>query len=112
MDMSSPLSGPIFGPQNAAAPDGVVVLLHGLGADGNDLIGLAPALAEAAPGAVFISPHAPDPCDMAPMGKQWFSLQDYSDEACFKGASNAAPVLNAFIDGVLAEHGLDRKSVV
>ena len=47
-----------------------------LGADGNDLIGLAPYWAPLLPDAEFVSPNAPFPCDMAPYGYQWFSVQD------------------------------------
>ena len=106
------LTGPRFGPQNGDTPDAIVLLLHGLGADGNDLIGLAPLFAEVAPGAIFISPDAHEPCDMAPMGRQWFSLRDFTDQACFEGAAAATPVLDAFIDGVLAEFGLDESRLV
>ena len=55
-----------------------MLLLHGLGSDGNDLIGLAPYWAPLLPDAAFASPNAPFPCDMAPYGYQWFSLLDRS----------------------------------
>jgi predicted esterase len=64
------------GPSAGGAPRQIVVLLHGVGADGQDLIGLAPMLAERLPHALFVAPDAPQPCDMAPYGRQWFSLQD------------------------------------
>jgi phospholipase/carboxylesterase len=82
-------------------------LLHGLGADGNDLIGLAPHWAPLLPTAEFLSPNAPFPCDMAPYGYQWFSAQDRSPSAVLAGVRAAAPFLQAFIDGALAERGLD-----
>ena len=59
------LEGPEHGPEAGGAPRKLVLLLHGLGADGNDLIGLAPHWAKALPTAVFVSPNAPFPCDMA-----------------------------------------------
>jgi phospholipase/carboxylesterase len=46
----------------------LVVLLHGVGANGDDLIHLAPAIAAALSFAAFVAPHAPEPYDMAPLG--------------------------------------------
>jgi phospholipase/carboxylesterase len=68
------LDGPRFGPAAGGAAQQLVILLHGLGADGQDLIGLAPHWAQALPNAAFASPNAPFPCDMAPYGYQWFSV--------------------------------------
>ncbi len=105
------LDGPRFGPAAGGAAEQLVILLHGLGADGNDLISLAPILARTLPKAAFVSPHAPFPCDMAPMGYQWFSLQDHSMDSMLSGARLAAPILNAFIDKELADHGLSEESL-
>ena len=100
------LEGPRFGPAAGGAPQSLVVLLHGLGADGNDLISLAPYWARALPHTAFVSPHAPFPCDMAPYGQQWFSLQDRSPAMILAGVKAAAPILDAFIDAELRQHGL------
>lgn len=100
------LSGPVVEPASGNAPRQLVVLLHGLGSDGNDLISLAPMLAEALPDAQFISPNAPEPCDMAPFGYQWFSLQNRAYDAMSRGAAKAAPVLGAFLDQQLRSLGL------
>ncbi len=83
------------------------MLLHGLGANGADLLGLAPYWAALLPHTEFIAPDAPEPCDMAPFGFQWFSLQDRSPLSMMRGVTTAAPVLDAFLDEVLAERGLD-----
>lgn len=91
------LTGPEVAP-SAGTADRLVVLLHGLGADGRDLIGLAPALADVCPTARFVAPDAPERCDMAPMGYQWFSLQAPTSESLRAGVRRAAPILNAFID--------------
>ena len=72
------LSGPEFGPASGGNPKQLVILCHGLGADGNDLIGLAPHYAKVLPNAIFVSPNAPFQCDMSPFGYQWFSLQELS----------------------------------
>jgi phospholipase/carboxylesterase len=100
------LSGPSRPPASGGMPTRLIILLHGLGADGNDLIGLAPYWARLLPGAEFLSPNAPFPCDMAPYGYQWFSSQDRSPEAVLAGVRAAAPVLDAFINEALKERGL------
>ena len=64
--MMMDLDGPEEPPASGAAAKQLVILLHGLGADGNDLIALAPHLAQNLPDAHFIAPEAPFPCDMAP----------------------------------------------
>ena len=93
------------------APRQLVVLLHGLGADGNDLIGLAPYWAPLLPDAEFLSPDAPFPCDMAPYGRQWFSFRDRTPVAIVGGVRAAAPILDAFLDETLAAHNLDERSL-
>ena len=105
--MMPALSGPSRPPAAGGAPSRLVILLHGLGADGNDLIGLAPYWAPLLPTAEFLSPNAPFPCDMAPYGYQWFSVQDRNPAAVLAGVQAAAPFLQAFIDDALAERGLD-----
>jgi phospholipase/carboxylesterase len=101
------LSGPSRPPASGGRPTRLVILLHGLGADGNDLIGLAPYCARLLPTTEFLSPNAPFPCDMAPYGYQWFSSQDRSPAAVLAGVRAAAPFLDAFIDTAVAERGLD-----
>jgi phospholipase/carboxylesterase len=105
--MNPALSGPSRPPASGGRPSRLVILLHGLGANGNDLIGLAPYWARLLPTAEFLSPNAPFPCDMAPYGYQWFSSQDRSPAAVLVGVRAAAPFLDAFIDTALAERGLD-----
>ncbi|HEY1259355.1 MAG TPA: alpha/beta fold hydrolase [Stellaceae bacterium] len=104
--MLSRLSGPSRPPAAGGKPRRLVILLHGLGADGNDLIGLAPYWARQLPDAEFVSPNAPFPCDMAPYGYQWFSAQDRSPAAVLAGVRAAAPMLDGFIDEALAERDL------
>ena len=99
------LTGPVHLPANGK-PTQLVVLLHGLGADGNDLIGLAPYWASLLPQAEFISPHAPFPLDMGPMGRQWFSLQSREPAPILAGMRQAAPILDAYLDAALAARGL------
>lgn len=104
------LDGPRFGPRAGGAPRQLVVLLHGVGADGQDLIGLAPDWAEALPHAAFVAPDALAPCDMGPpgmaFGRQWFSLQDRDPAAMAAGVRAARPALDAFLEAELARHRL------
>lgn len=91
-----------FGPSNGLAPDSAVILLHGLGSNGRDLVSLAPLWAESLPGTVFLSPDAPQPCDMVPPGYpdsfQWFSLQSRDPSLMLEGVQKAAPALWNFMD--------------
>jgi phospholipase/carboxylesterase len=100
------LSGPSRPPLAGGRPSRLVILLHGLGADGNDLIGLQQYWGRLLPEAEFVAPNAPFPCDMAPYGYQWFSVQDRSPPAILAGVRAAAPSLDAFIDEELAKRGL------
>ena len=105
------LSGPSRPPVAGGTPRRLVILLHGLGADGNDLIGLQQYWGRLVPEAEFVAPDAPFPCDMAPYGYQWFSVQDRSLPAVLGGVRAAAPLLDAFIDEELAKRGLDESRV-
>ncbi len=108
------LSGPSVAPASGGAARSLVILLHGVGADGNDLFGLAPEFARALPNTAFVSPNAPYPCDMAPMGYQWFSSQTQDAALRLAAIRQTAEILNAFIDAQLAAHGLgdDRLALV
>lgn len=100
------LSGPGFPPLAGGKARQLVILLHGWGADGNDLIGLAPHWARTLPNAEFLSPHAPFPQDMG-FGRQWFSLVDRSPELLFAGLRAVASIVDAYIDEELGKRGLD-----
>ncbi|UFM64911.1 alpha/beta fold hydrolase [Paracoccus sp. MA] len=102
------------GPQK---PDSVVVFLHGYGADGADLLGLADPLAPHLPGTAFYSPDAPEPCLNNPMGYQWFPIpwmDGSSEEQARSSAEQSFKDINAFLDKVLADEGLtpDRLALV
>ena len=101
------LSGTSRPPLAGGKPRRLVILLHGLGADGNDLIGLQQYWGRLVPEAELVSPNAPFPCDMAPYGYQWFSVQDRTPPAVLAGVRAAAPSLDAFIDEELQKRGLD-----
>lgn len=101
-------------PAAGGPPRELVVLLHGYGADGRDLLGLAPYWARVLPHAEFVAPDAPFPCEMSPYGFQWFSFEDRTPEMLLAGAQAAAAILDGFLDDVLSERGLgdDRLGLV
>lgn len=107
MSASATLTAYTARPPDGRKPDSVVVLLHGVGANGHDLLGLSELWHDSVPGAEFVSPDAPFAYDMAPIGHQWFSLQERSLPAMVAGAEQAEPLLDRFLDEVLAERGLD-----
>jgi phospholipase/carboxylesterase len=103
--MAAPLDGPRLAPQSGAARE-LVVFLHGYGADGNDLIDIGRAWQQYLPRAAFVSPHAPEPCGEAPVGRQWFPLTFRDPNERWRGVNKAAPLLVQFLDAELARHQL------
>jgi phospholipase/carboxylesterase len=95
------LDGPRWGPASKAAPKQLVVLCHGLGADGHDLIDLAPSWSHALPDALFVSVDAPFPHDSG-FGRQWWSVGDRSPPVVEGGVRRAATFLDAFLDAEVA----------
>jgi len=95
------LDGPRWGPASKQAPKQLVVLCHGLGADGHDLIDLAPTWSHALPDALFVSVDAPFPHESG-FGRQWWSVGDRTPSVVEAGVRRAATYLNAFIDAELA----------
>ena len=106
------LDGPRRAPASGGAPDSLVILLHGIGADGRDLIGLAPDLADVLPGTAFVSPDAPFRCDFAPFGYQWVSRLTTDPGKRLEELRAAAAILDAFIDAELARAGLAEDRLV
>ncbi|HSF63468.1 MAG TPA: alpha/beta fold hydrolase, partial [Paracoccaceae bacterium] len=93
----------------------LIVFLHGYGADGADLLGLAEPLAPHLPGTAFVAPDAPEACRASPFGRQWFPipwLDGSSEEEAEAGLAAAADDLNAFLDARLAEEGLTPERMV
>ena len=108
------LNGPRLQPADGGSPRALVIFIHGYGADGNDLIEIGRAWSPGLPHVAFVSPHAPFPCDMAPFGRQWFSLANRTDEAMLAGVRDATRIIDAFIDRECARHALapDRLALV
>jgi len=87
----------------------VVVFVHGYGANGADLLGLAEPLAEHLPDTLFVAPDAPENIPGYPGGYQWFPIpwiDGSSEEEAMNGLANASADLNAFLDALLVDEDL------
>ncbi|HEX2590934.1 MAG TPA: prolyl oligopeptidase family serine peptidase [Rhizomicrobium sp.] len=101
---SKTLSGPRLPPLRGKATH-LVVLCHGYGADGNDLIGLAPHWQRALPTVAFAAPNAPERVPGSP-GYQWFPISRLDPAEMKRGVESAAEILDGFLDAELARHEL------
>ena len=93
----------------------LVIFLHGYGADGADLLGLADPLSEHLPDTVFVAPNAPEQCTGNPMGFQWFPIpwiDGSSEEASERGMMQAVDDLNAYVDAVMEEEGVSEAETI
>ncbi|WP_151717570.1 alpha/beta hydrolase [Gemmobacter serpentinus] len=100
-------------PQSGTARS-MVIFVHGYGADGADLLGLADPLAPHLPDTVFYSPNAPEKCTNNPFGYQWFPipwLDGSSEQAAKTSMAASVDLLNAFIDEKLAENNLTAEAL-
>ena len=112
MTQTPSLTGPVVLPQSGGPPKSLVVLLHGYGSNGEDLIGLTPFWRDALPDTLFVAPNAPQICPGAPDGYQWWALTSLSPEARAAGVRQSAPILTAFLDDLLARFGLAEDRLV
>lgn len=108
------LSGPMLPAASGGLPKQAVVLLHGYGSDGNDLIGLAPHWQSVLPDAVFISPNAPEPCRQFGAGFQWFDISLDGDRLADRqeGVVLARPVLVEFLEDLWAQSDIAPENTI
>lgn len=100
------LNGPLLPPRSGRPATQAVILLHGYGADGSDLIGLGQHWGQLLPDALFIAPNAPEPCAGSPFGFQWFPLNVDRIAGRIEGARTAAPILKEFLADLWAQTGI------
>ena len=105
------ISGPIIEPSSGNSPKQMIIFVHGYGADGNDLIGLANYFQSTLPEAIFLSPHAPEACSMNPSGYQWFDLTSTDPAVLWSKILVAADHLNEFIDSKLLEYNIPEENL-
>ncbi|MCF6301686.1 MAG: prolyl oligopeptidase family serine peptidase [Devosiaceae bacterium] len=100
--MNEQLSGPMLAPKEGKAKR-LVVLLHGYGSDGNDLISLGQYWQPQMPDTLFVAPNAPQKCQLNPAGFQWFPLEIDKEMSRLKGADTARPVIDGFLESLWAQ---------
>lgn len=110
--MSKIVNGSSLQPLSGGAPKQIVLLLHGFGSNGADMIALAPHWQASLPDALFLAPNAPQRCGMMGSGYQWWGLATFSPQALAAGAASAAPATDAFIDRKLDQYGLSEADLV
>jgi len=89
----------------------LVLLLHGYGASGEDLIEIGHFWAPSLPLTTFVAPNAPTICEINPMGYQWFGLSDFDPMHMRRNLENAAPVLADFITSQVKTYDLTLNQV-
>jgi len=102
------------GPQSGTTRS-EVVFLHGYGANGADLLGLADVLGEHLPDTLFVAPDAPEAIPMMPAGLQWFPIpwiDGSSEEEAERGLLAAAEDLDAFLDALMVDEDVLPEQVV
>jgi phospholipase/carboxylesterase len=106
------LSGPMLAPLSGGEPKQLVVLLHGYGSDGSDLIALGRHWQELLPDALFVSPNAPDACSENQQGYQWFALDLNRSASRLTGLPLARPIVVEFLKALWAQTGLSAKDTI
>lgn len=96
-------------PGSGRMPKHLVVLLHGYGADGNDLIGLGKYWQQALPEALFVSPDAPEPCAENAFGYQWFPLDLDRTISRVTGAPRAREAIVGLLVELWGQTGLSAR---
>lgn len=105
-------------------PESLVVFLHGLGSNKDDLIALGDIFSTALPNAMFVSPNACQICEFVPNGYQWFQLYNSDMEGinncdCSKldmnrlraEVSESISELNQFIDKIMEENKIPAENL-
>jgi phospholipase/carboxylesterase len=100
------LNGPLIPPRSGGPATQAVILLHGYGADGSDLISLGQHWGPMLPDATFIAPNAPTPCAGSAFGFEWFPLDVDRITSRIVGAQQTAPVIKEFLADLWAQTGI------
>ncbi len=100
---------PVKLPENGNA-EYLMILLHGYGANGDDLIGLSQIFDQIIPQTIYLSPHAPDKTPFG--GHQWFPLSNLSDRELETGTIAIAPYVHHFIDSALEYYQIKPENLI
>lgn len=110
--MTTTLSGPMLPPKSGGAAKQLMVLLHGYGADGADLLGLGYQWRDLFPDMLFVAPNAPFPCGRNPSGFEWFPLEDDRIAGRIAGVAAARPVVVNFLMDLWTQTGLTARDTI
>ena len=99
-------------PNHEIKPTSLVVLLHGIGADGFDLVPLAEFWSSTLKKTKFYSLHAPEAYKLAPSGRQWFDLEDRDQTRILKEIELVKPIIVNFLEKKLKKNNLSYKDIV
>lgn len=90
----------------------LVILLHGLGSNGEDMISIAPYIRRAFPSYFFVAPNGIEEFDMGNFGFQWFSLKNRDPKIVISMAQEAYIKINNLINEIQNHYGFDNKDTI
>ena len=109
------LEGPFAPAISAKSDQMILILLHGWGADGRDLIDLAAPIQAELPHLGLFTPHAPYPCSANPMGRQWFELTERFFEkpaSVLAEIEDVSQLIDEMIEAVMTELSIGRDQIM
>ncbi|MGB3404943.1 MAG: alpha/beta hydrolase [Microcoleaceae cyanobacterium] len=90
----------VISPTSGAAPEGLFILMHGWGANAEDLTTIAPLLN--LPTYQFIFPEAPFPHPQVPLGRAWYALETSE----YTGLTQSRDCLQTWLKSLEATTGI------
>jgi len=105
------LEGPRLLPRSRGKTKKLVVLCHGYGSNGQDLLSLAHYWADLLPEVEFLAPNGPEVWETEASGYQWFSLKEFTPAYIRKGLKVAHLHLQTYLQEVMAERHLTPKDL-
>ena len=91
----------------------LVIFLHGYGANGENLLALAPEISKSLTNAKFIAPNATYQCDIGlPDSYQWFTLAQADPVKMSIEITESNSILDNFIKTQLEKHNLTKKDLI
>ena len=109
--MISVPDGAALEPTSGGPARSLVVLLHGYGADANDLVPLAQSWRLSLPQTAFAVPDAPAQAVGNPFGRQWFPIAMGDPTKIRDGVHEVEAELDLFLDQELEARGLDNRNL-
>lgn len=89
----------------------LVVFIHGYGASGDNLLGIASYWQDLLPPTLFVAPNAPESCEINQLGYQWFGLPDLSPLNIRSGLDRAGPIFANYLQNLMTIYQLSPQDV-